>query len=76
MMDPFSIAELAGAATIMAAAVAGLLVACQKSKCSKIACCWGLVQVEREVPPVDEPVPAEIRPENLSRGTVNESYHQ
>ena len=75
-MDPFSIAELAGAATIMAAAVGGLLVACQKSKCSKIACCWGLIEVEREVPPADEPASDEIRAENMSRDTVNESYHQ
>ena len=41
--------ELATAITIMAASLGGLLAVCMKSKCDQVRCCFGLLEVHRQV---------------------------
>ena len=48
-MVPFTLGELATAITIMAASLGGLLAVCMKSKCDQVRCCFGLLEVHRQV---------------------------
>ena len=58
VITPFAITELAGAVGVVGAAVAGLLMAVFKSRCTELNCCWGGCVCTR-VPPADAPpVPA------------------
>ncbi len=68
-----------------ASAVAGLIIATQKSRCSNIRCCFGLVGCERNIPTVsgecndlesqlenvlEQPRPTEtIRPSSIALAT-------
>ena len=46
--------ELAIFVTSCAGAIAGLVIATQKSRCSHIKCCYGLIGCDRQIPSVLE----------------------
>ena len=53
-MNAFSLGELATAITICCASLGGLLAVCMRSRCDEVKCCFGLLQLHRQIPAVPE----------------------
>ena len=59
MITPYSITELAGAVAVVLGAVAGVMMAMFKSRCTEVSCGWGCWKCTRTLPADPEPQPAD-----------------